>query len=69
MARSGQSICRDKAGLGDGLVFLPHRIGDGKEIGLVARIMAVVKEQRDDPRRGGAEGRAGHNPIGVEAAI
>src|SRR5216684_5083847 len=32
-------------GLGDALVFRPHRLGDGEEIGLVAGIMAVVEEQ------------------------
>ena len=46
---------QDQAGLRDGLVFLSHRFGDRVEIGLLARIMAIVEEQRDDARRGSAE--------------
>src|SRR5271166_994171 len=46
---------QDQTGLGDGLVFLPHSLGDRVEIGLLARIMPVVEEQRDDTRRGGTE--------------
>ncbi len=40
---------------GDGLVLLAHRLGDGEQIGLVARIVVVVEEQRDDTGRGGGE--------------
>ena len=46
---------QDEAGIDDRLVFLPHRLGDRLEIGLVALVVAVVEEQRDQPRRGGAE--------------
>src|SRR6266436_5961904 len=46
---------QDQAGLCDGLVFLPHRLGDSVKIGLFARAMSVVEEQRDDTRRGAAE--------------
>src|SRR5215472_9131444 len=46
---------QDQAGLGNGLVFLPHRLGDRVEIRLLARIMAIVEEQRDDTGGGSAE--------------
>jgi hypothetical protein len=42
------------AGFGDGLVFLPHRVGDGVEIGLLARIVIVAEEQSHHAGRGRA---------------
>jgi hypothetical protein len=36
---------------GDRLVFLPHRVGDGVEIGLLARIVIVAEEHRDHAGR------------------
>ncbi len=38
------------AGVGDGLVFVAHGVGDGEKIFLVARIVVVAEEQRR-PRR------------------
>ena len=35
-----------EAGLGDRLVFVPHRVRDGVEIGLLARIVIVAEEHR-----------------------
>ena len=40
-----------EAGVGDRLVFVPHRLGDGVEIGFLARVMVVAEEQRDHARR------------------
>ena len=37
----------------DRLVLVPHRVGDGEEIGLVARVVIVPEEERDHARRGG----------------
>ena len=39
-----------EAGIGDGLVFVPHRIGDGVDVGLVVLVVVVAEEQRDDAR-------------------
>ena len=39
------------AGRGDRLIFVAHRIGDGEQIGLLARIVVVAEEQRDDAGR------------------
>ena len=49
----------DDAGGCDRLVLGAHRLCDGEQVGLLVRIVVVAEEQRNDPRRGGAEKRAG----------
>ena len=39
----------------DRLVLAAHRLGDREQIRFLARVVVVAEEQRDDPRRGGAE--------------
>src|SRR5215472_1534962 len=46
---------QDQTGLRDSLVFLPHRLGDREQVGLLTRIMTIVEKQRDDAWRGSAE--------------
>ena len=50
---------QDEAGLGDGLVFVAHRVGDGEQIGLVVLVVLVAEEQRDHARRRRAHERVG----------
>ena len=50
---------QDEAGLGDGLVFVAHRVGDGEEIGLVVLVVLVAEEQRDHAGR-----RRAHEAVG-----
>ena len=45
---------QDEAGFGHGLVFVPHGLGDRRQIGLLARIMIVAEEQPDHAGRGRA---------------
>ena len=47
------------AGFGDRLVFLAHRLGDREQIRLLARVVVVAEEQRDDAGRGRAHERFG----------
>ena len=47
------------AGAGDGLVFLPHGIGDGADIGGVGRIVAIGLERGDHARGGRRHERIG----------
>ncbi len=39
------------AGLGYGLVLVPHRVRDGEDVRLLGRVVLVLEEERDDPRR------------------
>ena len=39
------------AGLGDGLVLVPHRVRNGEDVRLLGRVVLVLEEERDDPRR------------------
>jgi hypothetical protein len=39
------------AGIGDRLVFLAHRLGDREQVRLLARVIVVAEEQRDDAGR------------------
>ena len=39
-------------GVGDGLVLVPHRVGDGEKIRFFACVVLVAKEERDDTGRG-----------------
>ena len=41
---------QDEAGFGDGLVFVPHGLGDGVDIALEVLVVVVAEEQRR-PRR------------------
>jgi hypothetical protein len=46
-------------GRGDRLVLAAHRLRDREQVRFLGRVMVVAEEQRDDPRRGGAEERSG----------
>ena len=48
-----------EAGLGDGLVFVPHRVGDRVDVGLEILVVVVAEEQRHHAGRGGAHEAAG----------
>ena len=39
---------QDEAGPRDRLVLVPHRVRDGEEVGLVAAVVVVAEEERDD---------------------
>jgi hypothetical protein len=47
------------AGLGDGLVFVPHRLRDREQVGLVVLVVVVAEEQRHHAGRGRAHERPG----------
>ena len=49
-AEVGTVDLQHEAGLGDRLVFVAHRVGDGVDVGLEVRVMIVAEEQRR-PRR------------------
>ena len=34
-----------QSGRGDGFIFVPHRVGDGEEIIVLARVVLVAEEQ------------------------
>ena len=46
-----------------------HRVGDGEQIGLVARVVVVAEEQRDDAGRGGAHEQARSPGVCASAAL
>ena len=53
-AEVGAVDLQDEAGLGDGLVFVAHRVGDGVDVGLVVLVVVVAEEQRHHAGRGRA---------------
>ena len=58
-AEVGAIDLQDEAGLGDGLVFVTHRIGDGVDVGLEILVVVVAEEQRHHAGRGRAHEAAG----------
>ena len=69
IARSGQSICRTNPASRDRLVLVAHGVGDGEEIGLVAGVVVVAEEERDDAGRGGAHERILGRVTAASAAL
>ena len=59
-AEIGAVELQHEAGLGDGLVFVAHRVGDGVDVGLEILVVVVAEEQRHHAGRGGA-----HEALGV----
>ena len=53
-AEIGAIDLQHEAGLGDGLVFVAHRLGDGVDVGLEILVVVVAEEQRHHAGRGGA---------------
>src|SRR5688572_27345801 len=45
---------QDETSLRDRFVLMPHRLGDGEQIGFFCRVEIVPEEERDDARRRGA---------------
>ena len=55
-AKVGAVDLQHDAGAGDGLVLVPHRVGDGKDVRFLTRVMLVAEKQRHDAgRRRGQE--------------
>src|SRR5919106_569252 len=42
----------DESGVDDGAILIAHHVGDGLQVGLVAGVVVIGEEDRDDAGRG-----------------